>query len=233
MINFEFRRCGKCFLKKTVGRPGTDKAFRVRTKAWFVAVSLASNMNAGELELYFAPPEKRAMYKPGNRPRHWEKYRDGSICPKSKPDLNGRTSIVERVEEHFPGTAMWITLPFWQVLSNAYMEMRELKAIYLSLSAPVRELIVMEGYSNNKIFWRKPTSHGDLFDQLITIGGLDAAAAVLALIKEAELTQNQLQHQQGLDYWAICTRQLRNHPVLSRVMDDIDSIIADRYASIS
>lgn len=216
-------------MKKTVGRPSTDKAFRVRTKAWFFAVSLASNMNAGELEIYFAPPAKRDMYKPGNRPRHWEKYMTGLICPKNKPDLNGRMSIVERVEECFPGTAMWVTLPFWLVLSNAYMEMHELKAIYSSLSLPVRELIIMEGAPDDEIFWRRPARYSDLFDQLITIGGLDAATAVLALIKEAELTQNQLQHQRGLGCWAVCAKCLRSHPVLSHVMEDINKIIEDRF----
>jgi hypothetical protein len=130
-------------LKKPVGRPSTDEAHKVRTKAWFIAVSMASGMNVGELEIYFAPPEKQAGYSPGNRPRHWEKYRDGSICPKSKTRKNQKRSIVERVEDCFPGTAKWVELPFWKVLSKARMEMHELKDFYQLLPVSVQELIVM------------------------------------------------------------------------------------------
>lgn len=219
-------------MKRNVGRPSIDTAFRIRTKAWFIAVSQASGMNAEELEIYFAPPDKQGMYRGGNRPRLWEKYRAGRICPKSKPDRNEKESIVERVGKCFPGTDKWISMPFWQVLSYSQMEMHELKAVYRSLSNPVRELIIMEKAQENKMFWRTPTNQDDLYRKLISIGDIDAATAVLAMIKEAEVTQNQFQHRQGLAWWAYCVWVLQNHPVLSQVMDDINKIIADRFTRV-
>lgn len=218
---------------RCVGRPAIDTAFKIRTKAWFNAVSQASGMNAEELEIYFAPPDKQAIYKAGNRPRLWEKYRDGRHCPKSENDRNGSPSIVQRVEKRFPGTAKWIAIPFWQVLSYTPMEMHELKAIYLSLSKPVRKLIVMEKPHEERMFWRRPTDYEILYDQLLSIGDLDATTAVLALIKEAEVTQNQLQHQFGLRCWAYCDLILQKHPVLSLVLSDINAIIEDRFVRIS
>lgn len=218
---------------RSVGRPTIDSAFKVRTKAWFYAVSQASGMNAEELEIFFASPDKQATYKAGNRPRLWEKYRDGRNCPKYEMDRNGKLSIVQRVEKRFPGTAKWIAMPFWQVLSYARLEMHDLKAMYLSLSKPVRKLIVMEGPREERMFWRRPTDHEDLYIQLIRIGDLDATTAVLALIKEAEVTQNQLQHQLGLYYWEYCALILQKHPVLSLVLRDINAIIEDRFTRIS
>jgi hypothetical protein len=215
------------------GRPPIDTTFRIRTKAWFEAVSQASGMNAAELEIHFAPSNKRKIYLEGNRPKLWEKYKAGRICPKSKSDWNGKESIVERVEKLFPGTAKWVETPFWQVLSYRPMEMSELKSIYLSLSKPVCELIVMERPPYNRMFWRRPTKTEDLYSNLLKIGGFDVAIAILALIKEAEITQNQLQHQLGLANWGLVLYQFIGDPVFSKFMGDINSIIEDKFSRIS
>ena len=65
------------------------------------------------------------------------------------------------------------------------------------------------------------------------IDHFDAATAVLALIKEAEVRQDQFQHRQGLDCWAYFSWVLKKHPVLSQVIDDINEIIVDRFTRIS
>lgn len=220
-------------MKRKRGRPGIDPAFRVRTKAWFIAVSQASGMSAEELEIHFAPPEKQKAYQHGSRPGLWAKYKKGSICPKIKRDLNGKPSLVEKVEKEFPGTADWITIPFWRVLSHTPMGMDELKEIYLSLSEPICELVVMEEPDVARMFWRRPIGHEDLYDQLLSIGDLDAITAILALIKEAEVTQNQHQHQFGLGRWAYCNLILQKHPVLSLLLSDINKVIEDRFTRIS
>jgi hypothetical protein len=224
---------GDC-LEISAGRPKSERAFRVRTKAWFFAVSQASGMNAEELEIYFAPHEKQELYRMGSRPRLWEKYRDMHVNPKSKDHGNGDASIVQRVEAVFPGTDYWITLPFWRVLSSHPMEMRELKnTVYWELADPIRKLVVMEGPRETRTFWRSPIEHRILYKNLAAIGDIDAATAVLDLIKEAETTQNQQQHQDGLRCWSKFTRKLNAHPILSLVLDDINNIIVDKFTRIS
>jgi len=219
-------------LKKEAGRPAIDDAYRLRAMAWFNAVSLASGMNDSELEVFFGDASNRTRYKPGERPGLWRKYKTGKICPKFKPDVHGRPSIVERVEARFPGTAQWMGMPFWDVLSYKVMSMPELRKIYLSLQPNVRDLILMEPVMNGRMFWRRPTDPEQLYDSLLSIGNLDATTAVLALIKEAEITQNQTQHQLGLACWINCINRLQ-HPTLIPLMQRINNIIEDRFTRIS
>lgn len=200
--------------------------------AWFNAVSLASGMNESELEVLFGESTSRQRYTPGARPGLWRKYKMGRICPKTKADINGRPSIVERVDRQFPGTAKWMSMPFWDVLSYKRMDMAELRQVYVSLSPSVRDLIVMDPQINGRMFWRRSTAMEALYDELIEVGGIDAATAILALIKEAEITQNQIQHQYGLVYWARCTVKLQ-HPVISPLIAQINEVIEDRFTRIS
>lgn len=44
---------------------------------------------------------------------------------------------------------------------------------------------------NGRMSWRRPTDPEQLYDSLLSVGNLDATTAALALIKEAEITQNQ------------------------------------------
>lgn len=220
-------------MKKEAGRHAIDTAYRVRAMAWFNAVSLASGKNDSELEVLFGDSNNRQRYTPGARPGLWRKYKMGSTCPKLKPDINGRPSIVERVDARFPGTAKWMTMPFWDVLSYTPLEMSELKKIYLSLSPPVRDLIVMELPTRNMMFWRRPIEDETLCQQLLDIGDLDAATAILALIKEAESAQTQYMHLYWLKCWISYSKKLQQHPVLAPLLNNIHMIIEDRFTRIS
>lgn len=193
-------------------------------------MSLKSGMDATELEMLFS--KTKGKYTPGKRPGLWGKYRDGEVCPKFKPDKNGCLSIVERVEERFPGTAQWMTMPFWDALNSAPMEMSDLKRLYQSLSQHIRLLIVAEPSDKRKTFWRKPVEPKTLFSQLSKLNDLDAATAILALIKEAETKQDQQMHRLGIACWEKYLEKLQHHPVLSPIIEDIDDLVAGRLAGI-
>lgn len=223
-------------MKKRVGRPGIDPAFRIRTKAWFNAVTQASGgMTAGQLEILFGPSRNSRKYAPGARPGLWGKYETGYICPKFKPDINGRPSIVERVDEKFPGTAKWMMMPFWNVLSRRPMEMSEIRQIYLSLPDEISEMIVAGDTDPPRrvaTFWRKPTDSRKLYDYLYEIGNLDAATAILALIKEYEITQSGYAHMYGAAYWGKIALFLHQYPPLSPLIPDMHKIMEDYYSEM-
>ena len=227
-----FGRIWGICVKKSGGRPPVEPAHRIRAMAWFQAVSLASGLDAAHLEVLFGSTKDAVRpYTLGARPGLWDKYRDGVICPKIKQDSKGRPSIVERVEERFPGTAKWMTLPLWEVLGDAQMSLDDLKRVYCSLAPFVRRLIVLDTPSDPIFFWRRPMPVGRLCKYLARARGLDAATAMLALMKEAEATRNQEMHQELLLRWAPFAAWLHKQPVLSKVSGKINRLIEDRYVS--
>ncbi len=202
--------------------------------AWFNAVSLAGGgLTAGQLEVLFGSSNTGKTYTLSDRSGLWGKYRTGYICPKTKPDLNGRISIVERVEKKFPGTAKWLTLPFWDVLSYTPMTIWDLKKIYCSFPPALREMFVMEIPGANMMFWRKRQDPLELCRKLIELGGIDALTAILALIKEAETIQYPELHLLGLEAWAHCSETLQIHPVLGPLQGRINDVLLDRFTRVS
>ena len=163
----------------------------------------------------------------------WGKYRDGKVCPKLHRGRDGKPTLIERVEKRFPGTDYWAYIPFWDVLSYIPMSMADLKELYLCFPRHIKNLLVIEKQPYNRMFWRRPVDIETSYRQLVKIGDLAAITAVLALIKECEVTQNQEMHQKGLSYWALCTCRLQKNNVLSPLIRDMNKIIEDRYHRIS
>lgn len=188
-------------------------------------------MNDRELEVLFGDSKYTSAYRPGL----WGKYKKGTMCPRSKPDMHGRPSIVQRVEAKFPGTAKWLESSFWDALSRKPMGMSEIKTIYWSLSEEVCEKIIADEVDPDlyeATFWRIPKDWGALYSELYEIGDLDAATAILALIKECETTQRQEAHKEGLGYWGKIALKLHRYPPLAPLIPDINRVIGNHYSAM-
>lgn len=175
------------------GRPRKSEITRLKVMAWFNAVAEASGRTAAELEREFAQPEHiRWVNGVEIRPRLWEKYRRGEVEPRSVPSKGKKTSVVQDVENRYPGTAQWLTLPLWKLVDfNQPVTMDELKIIYEGMPQQIRGLIIKECVLEEEIFWRKQTGEDALLRQLAEIGGIDGITGMFALVREAQVCQQE------------------------------------------
>lgn len=183
-------------MKKTTtrGRPRKSEITRFKVMAWFDAVAEASGKTAADLEREFAPAAHvRWVNGMEIRPKLWEKYRRGEVEPRSIPSKGRKTSIVQEVESRYPGTAKWLSLPLWKLADfNQPVTMDELRAVYQGMPLEIRGLIIKDDVLEGEIFWRKQTDEDELLGQLAAIGGLDVATAILALVREAQVCQQEI-----------------------------------------
>lgn len=113
--------------------------------------------------------------------------------------------------------------------------MAELKTIYFSLSEEVCEKIIADETELDlyePTFWRIPKDWKHLFSELNDIGDLDAATAILALIKECEITQRPNEHKMGLAYWGKIALKLHQYLPLAPIIPDINTIVGKYYADM-
>lgn len=212
------------------GRPPTEPIYKLRTRAWFIAVSQASGLKTFELEMMFASKDANGQSEGFVRTGIWSKYCKGIVSPKLHDFGPDKLSLVNRVDQQFPGTKRWFIMPFWRLLSRDPLEPSELKTIFFSLPEDIRRLFVIRNYKGKNIFWRLQRDPESLYQELASIGTLDATIGVLAMIKEAEMTQNQLQHLLGLSAWVKCAARLKQDPVLSALLDPINKYVKKRFA---
>lgn len=164
---------------------------KMRVQAWFLAVSLASKMTPYELEKQFSEPENDRKVK---RSCVWDKYRRGEVVPRSGTRPDGGLNLVDRVEAVYPGTAKWLALPLWRLLDKAPMEMSEIRRYLEGLPNLMRQMFIYSQAQPSGLFWRRDIDYVDACDHLLRFGSLDGLNAVLALVKEAEVIQDQYQH---------------------------------------
>lgn len=165
---------------------------KMRVQAWFRAVSLASQLAPRELETVFGEPKSDSKVK---RSCMWDKYRRGEVAPRSGLRPDGGLNLVDRVEAAYPGTEKWLTLPLWRLLDKAPMEMSEIRRYLEGLPNLMRQIFIYRSSQPSGLFWRRDTDYEDACDHLLRFGDLDGLTAVLALVKEAEVIQDQYQHQ--------------------------------------
>lgn len=165
------------------------RSMRIRT--WFRAVEIASGLTTSELEREFAEGGREQ----GKRSCIWNKYRAGTVAPRSGYSEKGRLNLVERVEKRYPGTAKWLTLPLWRLIDQAPMEMVEIRRLFESLPMFLRSMFVVSERESFGVFWRRPVDLGNVCDVLRAQKDLDALIAAFILVKEAEVIQRQEQHE--------------------------------------
>lgn len=177
----------------------------MRVRSWFHAVSRASGLTVAQLEREFR--EEGAERAP--RSCIWNKYKRGEVVPRSGRQGEGRPKLVERVEARYPGTAQWLFSPLWRLADVAPMEMSELRRIYESLPARIRDYFVLPASLASKVFWRREYDSNEVVPKLLHFHSFDDLVAALALIREAEISQSHC----GYQYWVEATQ------VLMKVVD--------------
>lgn len=195
----------------TKGRPRKSETTRLKVMAWFNAVAEASGKTAAELEREFAPAEHvRWVDGMEIRPRLWEKYRRGEVEPRSGCSLKGALNLVERVEQRYPGTAIWLSSPLWRLADTAPMEMSEIREIYEGLPYLLRSIFIAAPHEASEVFWRRPVDPQHVCEILLRQGGLDALITALTMVKEAEITQDQYQHSEGRETAQRCLTYMKH-----------------------
>ena len=80
-VTFETMREGR-------GRHKRTQTDVLRTRVWFIAVSLTSGWSAYKLETRFAPDKTKKVDGKIIRPRRWDRYREGKMVPPDRPGTN-------------------------------------------------------------------------------------------------------------------------------------------------
>lgn len=188
---------------KKSGRPHKSAASAFRVMTWFNAVALASGLTACQLDMKYAEKHQVKRLRDGvQRPCIWDKYRHGTVGPSIKPRKGKSESIVQRVEQEYPGTARWLSLPLWFLLEAEQVTMHELYQIFSGLDATVNALLLYPTLPEEGLFWQKSVRDTEsLVETLFKMNSLDATTALVGLIREAEICQDQNLHQEA--YWAV------------------------------
>lgn len=219
---------------KARGRPRKGEIAKLKVMTWFNAVALASGKTAAELEREFSGQGQVRRVKGREiRPKLWEKYRRGAAEPRITPSKGKTISIVQQVELAYPGTAKWLTLPLWKLLEAKRLTMDDLRNVLMGLENKVSSLLLFRKTPLGGFFWGQSCSDAvRLVETLYEIKSLDATIALAVLIRQAEICQDQLLHEEA--YWALITivEELECKLPLRMILPELRLHLIQKFTSI-
>lgn len=198
-----------------------DKAVTsLQVRLWYAVIVALSGLGNNGLCRWFPSDSREHRQKhgafAGAESGYWDQIRKGRCLPLR---TTRGCRLVDRVEVAFPGTKRWIVSPLWRLLRTAPVTSQYLFEVFSGLPDDIRELLLVEpGVAS--LFFRRPASE-NLYKSLERIASrpledearsfarlMGCTVAVLALVREAELRQNQPQHYGGRLAWERMVRRL-------------------------
>lgn len=197
------------------------KEVSLRTIVWTDAVLRVSGKSLASLEEEFRQAKKKGVL---TRSCIWQKYKNGTVVPRNAE--KGRHGLVERVDARYSGTAEWFYLPLWRLCSDQSVSMAQIKDVYCGLGSELKALFVLD---KQAVFWRKRFQEFDdtyLCDELRFVGSPDGLIALMALLREAETTQNRELYQDAS--WALVDRLKNTKTDASWLSEAARDVLAQR-----
>lgn len=185
------------------GRPPKSPVDLFRTQVWFQAVSLIAGKTAFALELEFHPESVSRGASGIRRPRLWDRYRHGKVVVGA--------ALVARVETVYPGTADWFQAPLWQAFKPLARTQDAINAELLQLGDAVSELLFKPASVGRRE--RLPFNQA-VADALVAEGTLEALAAAILLVQEAEAIASEPLRSLALSVYRRLMIAIKDYPPL-------------------
>ncbi|MES0875341.1 hypothetical protein [Sinimarinibacterium thermocellulolyticum] len=216
--------------QKGRGRPKLDAADALRARACWRWVHAATGLSLTDWEcrLY---PESVVTDAKIERPRIWDRYDAGTMCPK---DDGTETCTVGRVDSILPGFRAFHGHPFWRTIGSKALSqddavalMRELVGLreWLFQTTPIVRFGVSLGPYDPPL--RRAFDDG-VFHALTSNPTLDSAAAFLAMVHEADGLGSQDFRDRAMGGYRTHVPMLRKHPAFSGIVDALTDLIDKR-----
>jgi hypothetical protein len=195
----------------------------LRTRIWYQAVqhSLGEH-SAYAVEVRLSADLIRRVDGKINRPRKWDKYRDGKMIPDI---INTAKSSIVRAEAQAPGTAKWFFSPIWCALAGAQISVPDLD-LYLRANPKIissaYKLEPSVGVLLPKLDYKK-------IAHLKGLSGLDLLEFIVILLAMGQISKSQTLTKISLDLYVSTTKDILKIPELSTAYRDFLNAIEDQY----
>lgn len=108
------------------GRPPQHEIDKLATRMWFTAVSFASGLPAGRLEMHIRTELRERYEEEQMQTGAWYAYRNGDRSPSKR--------LVSAVELQYPGTAAWKLSPLWFAMRSTAISAKQIQDLLVALS---------------------------------------------------------------------------------------------------
>jgi len=172
------------------GRPRKSEVDQFSAQVWAAAIQIQSGgLTPYKIETTYMP-EECVPKKEGRivRPALMDRYARGELSPKNDGRRCGGKKLVERLEAAYPGSAKWLSLPLWELMSLKPYSLNDIHQMMAPLQGPFFYKFFSRTTSPGKIYLRNFLVDLKEVQRIARHETLDAFTFLLGLAREAEHT---------------------------------------------
>lgn len=218
---------------KKRGRLPMDEADMLRAKACWRWVQNRSGLGNPEIEALLTPASVHRVASKIERPRKWDRYEKGEMCPS---DDGTPAGTVGSVELHFPGFRAFYHHPLWQAISRKEFNLEELIELMRGLRSIEAQLFQLTPLSRayaGPVLPSDPPKRrrfdDDVFQSLCAERTLDSLAAFILMVREATLIGSPEYRASALQGYRRQMLWVRHDVVLFPIAAELSDLIDGRF----
>ncbi|MGE0289944.1 MAG: hypothetical protein AB7P16_26955 [Bradyrhizobium sp.] len=210
-----------------------DEADVLRAKACWRWVRNRSGLGNPEIEELLTPESVHRLASKIERPRKWDRYEKGEMCPSDDGTPQG---TVGSVEVHFPGFRAFYQHPLWPAISRKEIDAAGVTALMRAL--PSIEALLFQLTSITRSFGdpilptvppRRRAFDDEVFKLLRDEQSLDSLAAFLLMVREATIIGSPDYRSSALQGYRRQMPWLRNDPVFAPIATELCDLVDRRF----
>lgn len=210
-----------------------DEADMLRAKACWRWVNDRSGLGNPEIEELLTPESVHRIASKIERPRKWDRYERGEMCPS---DDGTPCGTVGSVEVHFPGFRAFYHHPLWQAISRKDFTLDELTEQMRRLASIEAQLFQLTPLSRSYADPIPPSDpprrrhfDDDVFRHLCEDKSLDSLAAFILMVREAAIIGSPDYRASALQGYRRQMPWVRRDAVLSSIAAELSDLIDHRF----
>lgn len=189
-----------------------------------------SGLGNSEIEELLTPESVRRPASKIERPRKWDRYEKGEMCPSDDGTPQG---TVGSVEVHFPGFRAFYQHPLWQAISRKEIDAERVTALMRALPS-IESLLfqltpIVKSFGEPILPPRRRAFSDEVFQQLRETQSLDSLAAFLLMVREATIIGSPEYRNLALQGYRRQMPWLRNDPVFSPIATELSDLVDHRF----
>lgn len=205
----------------------------LRAKACWRWVHNRSGLGNPEIEELLTPESVHRLASKIERPRKWDRYEKGEMCPSDDGTPRG---TVGSVEVHFPGFRAFYQHPLWQAISRREIDAEGVTALMRALPSIASLLFQLTPIARSfadpilpTVPPRRRAFDDEIFKLLREEQSLDRVAAFLLMAREATIIGSPDYRNLALQGYRRQMPWLRNDPVFAPIATELSDLVDYRF----
>lgn len=213
--------------KSTRGRKQLKTpAFRFRAMAYYLAIACEAELELGHPPSAADLSHLFAGHTSGSDSKIWSEYKAGRSMPARGSYRKADAGLARAIEQRYPRTSTVRDHPLWTLIDRIELDLPAIHDLIMQLPEEVSRLLMRRDGFEFKRWYSNPLLEAPT---LVAGESIDDLAAVIALVREANLKDDMSRSEQALYGMIQLLPVLRRTPYIAPFAEELEQYLRSTF----